>query len=60
MAFFPENYGNSVLALALEILHNKTVPLANYTPVQLLTPQNVDRFYPKKIFEDEEKSATKF
>jgi len=60
VGFFPENYGNNVLALALDVLHHKTVLPANYTPVQLLTPQNVDRFYPKDIFEHAEVDAIQF
>jgi ribose transport system substrate-binding protein len=51
VGFFPERYGKSVLALALDILHQKSVPAAIYAPVQLITRQNVDQFYPKDIFE---------
>jgi ribose transport system substrate-binding protein len=60
VGFFPENYGNNVLALVLDMLHHKIVSPANYTPVQLLTPQNVDRFYPKDIFEHAEAVETQF
>jgi ribose transport system substrate-binding protein len=60
VGFFPENYGKNVLALALDILHHKAVPTANYTRVELLTPQNVDRFYPKDIFERAEMDQTQF
>jgi ribose transport system substrate-binding protein len=51
VGFFPERYGKSVLALALDILHQKSVPAAIYAPVQLITRHNVDQFYPKDIFE---------
>jgi ribose transport system substrate-binding protein len=51
VGFFPELYGKSVLRLALDILHQKNVPAAIYAPVQLITPKNVDQFYPKDIFE---------
>jgi ribose transport system substrate-binding protein len=51
VGFFPERYGKSVLALALDILHQKSIPAAIYAPVQLITRQNVDQFYPKDIFE---------
>jgi ribose transport system substrate-binding protein len=50
VAFFPERYGESVLKLALDILHQRPVPPAMYAPVQLLTPKNVDQFYPKDLF----------
>ena len=50
VAFFPERYGESVLKLALDILHHRVIPPAIYAPVQLVTPKNVDQFYPKDIF----------
>ncbi|MDR5729290.1 MAG: substrate-binding domain-containing protein [Terriglobia bacterium] len=50
VAFFPERYGEMVLELALDILHHRVTPPAIYAPVQLLTPKNVDQFYPKDIF----------
>ncbi len=50
VAFFPERYGETVLELALDILHHRATPPAIYAPVQLLTPKNVDQFYPKDIF----------
>lgn len=51
VGFFPERYGKSVLALAVDILHKKSVPPAIYASVQMITPQNVNQFYPKDIFE---------
>jgi ribose transport system substrate-binding protein len=60
VSFFPENYGDPVLALALDILHHHSVAPANYNPVQLITPQNVDRYYPRDIFEHYEISETAF
>jgi hypothetical protein len=36
--------------LALDILHQKPIPPAMYAPVQLMTPKNVDQFYPKDLF----------
>jgi ribose transport system substrate-binding protein len=50
VAFFPERYGESVLKLALDILHHRAAPPAIYVPVQLMTPKNIDQFYPKYIF----------
>ena len=46
VAFFPERYGESLMRLALEILHKRHVPPAVYAQPQLLTPQNVNNFYP--------------
>ena len=50
VAFFPERYGESAIALALDLLQAKTVPPALYAPVQLLTPRNLDQFYPKDLY----------
>ncbi len=49
VAYFPENYGNEILALALDILNNKPVPPAVFTKHRLITPANVDRFYPEDL-----------
>ena len=46
VAFFPEKYGDGLLKLALEILSRKAVPPAVFTTHQLITPENVDHFYP--------------
>ena len=46
IAFFPERYGESLLLLALDILHKRPTPSAVYMPVQALTRKNVDDFYP--------------
>lgn len=48
---FPERYGESVLKLAVNILQGRPVPPAVYAGVQLVTPHNIDQFYPKVIFE---------
>jgi ribose transport system substrate-binding protein len=45
VAYFPENYGADVLALALDILHHKPVPPAVFTRHHLITPENVDHLY---------------
>ena len=50
VAFFPERYGESAIALALDLLHKRAVPPAMYAPVQLLTARNVDQFYPRDIY----------
>jgi len=46
VAFFPEKYGDGLLRLALEILSRKVVPPAVFTNHQIITPDNVDHFYP--------------
>jgi ribose transport system substrate-binding protein len=46
VAFFPEKYGDGLLRLALEILARKAVPPAVFTNHQIITPDNVDHFYP--------------
>lgn len=50
VAFFPERYGKGILALAMDILHEHSVPPAIYVPVQSITPRNVNEFYPKDIY----------
>lgn len=46
VAYFPERYGQELIPLALNILQNKAVPAATFVKHQLLTPRNVDLFYP--------------
>jgi ribose transport system substrate-binding protein len=46
VAYFPEKYGDGLLRLALDILGKKAVPPAVFTTHQLITPENVDHFYP--------------
>lgn len=46
VAFFPERYGEDLIQLALDLLRRRTVPAAVFAEHELLTPQNVDRFYP--------------
>jgi len=50
VAFFPENYGESLLLLALDILNKRTTPPTVHMPVQLLTRKNVGDFYPHDTF----------
>jgi ribose transport system substrate-binding protein len=49
VAFFPEKYGEHIIALALDILNKKPVPPAVFVDHQLLTPANVDHFYPNDL-----------
>jgi ribose transport system substrate-binding protein len=46
LAFFPEHYGENLIQLALDVLHNRQVPPAVYATIEMITPQNVDKFYP--------------
>ena len=50
IGFFPERYGLGLLLLAVDLLQKKNVPPAIYVPVQLITPENVDKFYPEDQF----------
>jgi ribose transport system substrate-binding protein len=46
VAYFPEKYGDGVIRLALDILTGKASPPAVFTHHQVITPDNVDHFYP--------------
>jgi ribose transport system substrate-binding protein len=46
VAFFPEKYGDGLLRLSLDIMARKAVPPAVFTTHQVITPENVDHFYP--------------
>jgi ribose transport system substrate-binding protein len=46
VAYFPERYGEAIIALALDKLEGKEIPSATFTRHQLITPENVDSYYP--------------
>jgi len=46
VAYFPEQYGDGLIRLALDILARKTVPPAVFTKHQIIAAENVDHFYP--------------
>jgi ribose transport system substrate-binding protein len=46
VAYFPENYGPELIALATGILGNKPTPNAVFIAHRLLTPANVNHYYP--------------
>ena len=46
VAYFPEKYGASLIRLALDILERKPMPPAVFIKHRLITPENVDHFYP--------------
>jgi ribose transport system substrate-binding protein len=49
VAYFPEKYGDGLIRLALDILARKAVPPAVFMTHQVITPDNVDRFYPNDM-----------
>jgi ribose transport system substrate-binding protein len=46
VGYFPEKYGEGIMALALNILRKKPVPPAVFTSHHLITRENVDHHYP--------------
>ena len=48
VAYFPEKYGEQILAVALDILHRRPVPPAVFVKHQLVTPETVNHFYPNE------------
>lgn len=46
VAFFPEKYGQHIVGIGLSLLRGLPVPPAVFTGHSLLTPANVDSFYP--------------
>jgi ribose transport system substrate-binding protein len=46
VAYFPEKYGEQILAVALDILHRRPVPPAVFVKHQLVTPDTVNHIYP--------------
>ncbi len=49
VAYFPETYGDRVISLALRIVAREIVPLTSYTQHVVLTPANVEQYYPAAI-----------
>jgi hypothetical protein len=46
VGYFPEKYGIELVKLALDVLNHRPVPPAVFAKHQLITPENVDHFYP--------------
>ena len=46
VGYFPERYGEQLIALALQILEHKQVPPAIFVKHHLITPHNVREYYP--------------
>jgi ribose transport system substrate-binding protein len=46
VGYFPEKYGDGLMRLALDMLAGKVVPPAVFIKHHLITPENVNHFYP--------------
>lgn len=46
VGYFPEQYGEAVISLALDKLQGKEIPPATFVRHQLITKENVDSIYP--------------
>jgi ribose transport system substrate-binding protein len=46
VAYYPEKYGDGLIRLALDLLAGKAIPPAHFIKHQLISPDNVDRYYP--------------
>jgi len=46
VGFFPERYGETVIALALDKIQGRHIPSATFVKHQVITVENVDKFYP--------------
>lgn len=49
VAYFPERYGEGLIALAVDILRGKTVPPAVFVKHQIVSHDNVDRLFPADL-----------
>ena len=50
VAFFPEKYGRDLLVLALKILEKQSVPASILVKHVLITPANVNLYYPQDSY----------
>ncbi|MCU1226305.1 MAG: regulatory protein IclR [Edaphobacter sp.] len=46
VSYFPEQYGEAIISLALDMLHGKEVPPATFVKHQFIDRANVDAIYP--------------
>jgi ribose transport system substrate-binding protein len=58
VAYFPEKYGEGLVRLALDILAHRRVPPAVFVHHELITPQNVDHYYPNDVLMEGKMLAT--
>ena len=49
VGYFPERYGERVILLATDILERRPVAPAVFVKHQMITPANVDHFYPNDV-----------
>jgi ribose transport system substrate-binding protein len=49
VAYFPERYGEELISLALDILSRRPTPPAKFVRHQVITPSNLDHFYPNDV-----------
>ena len=52
VGYFPEQYGDAVIRLALDRLQGRQVPSASFVKHQLINRQNVDILYPNDVVVD--------
>ena len=53
VGYFPEKYGDGLMRLAFDILARKAVAPAVFTNHQIITPDNVDHYYPNGQSDDD-------
>jgi ribose transport system substrate-binding protein len=46
VGYFPEKYGEGIISLAIKLLSGQAAPPAVLTKHSVITPENVDHFYP--------------
>jgi len=51
VGYFPERYGEDLIRLSLDILNQRQVAPAVFVQHKLVTPQNVDHYYPNDALE---------
>ena len=49
VGYFPERYGDGLVKLAVDLLSRKPVPPAVFVHHHVITPENVDHFYPNDV-----------
>ena len=49
VGFFPEKYGEGLVRLALDVIHRRQMAPSSFVKHILITPQNVDGFYPNDV-----------
>ncbi len=55
---FPERYGDALLPLAIRLLTNRPAPPATFVPTCLITPQDVDHYYPNDVLRNDTELTT--